>query len=139
MSVEVGWALFRECYEVARALCAGENLVSKSSRQVEAVTGGGAGEDKDGGARTAHRVGPRHVVLAIRSPRFPTVAGRDGTRQRADGGAPLQSPGRRNGLPGRTADLRRLPAVRQRRRSRFPPLNEVTLLLIYSFKSRSAF
>jgi len=102
--------------------CAGENLVSKPSRQVEAFAGSRAGEDKDGGSRPAARVAPRHAVLHLRSTWIPPVTGRIGARHWPDRGPSLQPPGGRDGLARWTADLPLVDFCRQRRRRRFPSL-----------------
>jgi len=100
-------------------MCIGENLVSKSPRQVEATAGGGTGEDKDGRSRTADRVSPRHAVLPVRTTWIPSVAG--GVRA-CHGGSPFQPTGGCDGFSGLLTELRRLNFRRQRRRSRLPPL-----------------
>ena len=97
-------------------------MVSKPTRQVEAVAGSRAGKDQDGGARAAHRVRSRNAVLSLRSARVSAVTRRFRARHRAVSGPPLQSPGRGDGFPWRTADLRRFHARRQRLRCRLPPL-----------------
>lgn len=103
-------------------MCAGENLVSKSSRQVEAVTGSRAGEDKDGGSRTSARIAPRHALLYLRSTWISPVTGRIGARHRPDRGPSLQPPGGRDGLARWSTDLPLVHFCRQRRRLRFPSL-----------------
>ena len=103
--------------------CSGQNLVSKSARQVEAVAGGGAGEDQDGGSRSADRLRAGHAVLAVRTRWIPAVAGRVRTGHCRP--ASFQSAGGRDGVARWTTDLRRVRSYSSKRRccsSRLPPL-----------------
>ena len=103
-------------------MCTGENLVSKSPRQVEASTGGRTGEDKDGSPRTVDRVGPRHAVLPVRTTWIPSVAGRIRTRHRPDSGSPFQPTRRGDGFARWPTDLCIFNFCRQRRRGCLPSL-----------------